>query len=58
MITEENCGTEIDHGVLAVGYGKEGENDYFLVKNSWGPQCGDNGFVKIGVAEGDGICGI
>ena len=58
MITEENCGTEIDHGVLAVGYGKEGENDYFLVKNSWGPQWGDNGFVKIGVAEGDGICGI
>ena len=58
MIDEESCGTEIDHGVLAVGFGKEGDHEYFLVKNSWGPQWGDNGFVKIGVAEGDGICGI
>ena len=58
MIDEESCGTEIDHGVLAVGFGKEGDREYFLVKNSWGPQWGDNGFVKIGVAEGDGICGI
>jgi C1A family cysteine protease len=44
--------------VLAVGYGKEGDSEYFLVKNSWGTQWGDNGFVKIGVAEGEGICGI
>jgi C1A family cysteine protease len=58
VIDEESCGTEIDHGVLAVGFGKEGDREYFLVKNSWGPQWGDNGFVKIGVAEGDGICGI
>ena len=58
MIDEESCGTEIDHGVLAVGFGKEGDREYFLVKNSWGPQWGDNGFVNIGVAEGDGICGI
>jgi len=58
VITDPACGTEIDHGVLAVGYGKEGDQEYFIVKNSWGAQWGDNGYVKIGVAEGQGVCGI
>jgi KDEL-tailed cysteine endopeptidase len=58
VITDPKCGTEIDHGVLAVGYGKEGDQEYFIVKNSWGAQWGDNGYVKIGIAEGEGICGI
>ena len=58
VITDAKCGTEIDHGVLAVGYGKEGDLEYFLVKNSWGAQWGDNGYVRIGVAPGEGICGI
>lgn len=44
--------------MLAVGYGREGDQEYFIVKNSWGAQWGDNGYVKIGIAEGEGICGI
>jgi len=55
VITGSSCGTQLDHGVLAVGYGTEDGEDYFLVKNSWGPSWGDNGFVKIGA---DNVCGI
>jgi len=29
-----------------------------LVKNSWGPQWGDAGFIKIALKDGAGICGI
>ncbi len=58
VLNTEECGTNIDHGVLAVGYGKDGNQEYFLVKNSWGPEWGDQGYIKIAVTSGKGTCGI
>lgn len=55
VITSPSCGTRLDHGVLAVGYGNESGTDYFLVKNSWGASWGDEGYVKLGA---DNICGM
>ena len=47
------CGHNLDHGVLVVGYGA----DYYIVKNSWGPTWGDKGYVMISNSSDD-ICGI
>lgn len=62
VLKNENCGVNLDHGVLIVGYGEENNGDmYWLVKNSWGPDWGDNGYVKIARTNStndSGVCGI
>jgi len=52
------CGTNLDHAVAAVGYGTEGGQEYYIVRNSWGASWGDQGYIKIAAVEGRGICGI
>jgi C1A family cysteine protease len=57
VVTTSTCGTKLDHGILAVGYGTEDGNDFFLVKNQWDTKWGDNGYIKIGAGDSN-ICGI
>ncbi len=54
----ETCGTELNHAIVMVGYGNHEGTDYWIVKNSWGTNWGESGYVKIAIKPGQGICGI
>ena len=55
----DGCPTSIDHAIVAVGYGYEGDQGYYIVRNSWGTGWGEDGYIKIGMQDGSvGICGI
>ena len=54
--TCKNGPDDVNHAVLAVGYGTENGTDYWIIKNSWGASWGDQGFFKM--QRGVNMCGI
>ena len=63
---DPDCGDQLDHGVLIVGYGTDilQDLDYWIVKNSWTSNWGDEGYIKIlrnyekYGGDSSGMCGI
>ena len=53
----ECSSTKLDHEVLAIGYGTYEGEEYYLVKNSWGPSWGMEGFFMIARGSSN-MCGL
>lgn len=68
VIDSTECGYATDHAVVVTGYGKDSDSglEYWLVRNSWGEDWGEDGYARIAItnspvdSDGNllGICGI
>eukprot|EP00035_Acanthoeca_spectabilis_P021757 m.440034 g.440034 ORF g.440034 m.440034 type:complete len:225 (+) comp18457_c0_seq1:81-755(+) len=57
VLNSPSCGKKVDHIVTIVGFNDEAVEPYWIVRNTWGPQWGESGYVRIEMSDKD-VCGI
>jgi len=55
-IIQWNCEANLNHAVQIVGYDKTGSTPHYIVRNSWGTDFGDKGYLYVAI--GSNLCGI
>ena len=58
VFSASQCDDRTDHAVLLVGYGKEDGRDYWIIKNSWGQDWGEGGYIRLSTDSGKNYCGM
>jgi len=63
IIPADLCTTndDLNHSMLAIGFGIENEIEYALIQNQWGSTWGDNGFSRLNLMtllSGHAVCTI
>jgi len=55
---EPKCSSvSLDHGVGCVGYGEESGKKYWIVRNSWGQDWGESGYIRM-IKDKNNQCGV
>ena len=56
----EECFGKPNHAALVVGYGTEEVKglEFWILRNSWGTEWGEDGYMRVAIQVGDGVCGI
>jgi len=56
ITTSSDCGTSLDHCVMITGYGTQDGTNYWWVRNSWGTDWGQSGYLQVQSMQD--VCGI
>nr|O97397.1 RecName: Full=Cathepsin L-like proteinase; Flags: Precursor [Phaedon cochleariae]CAA76927.1 thiol protease [Phaedon cochleariae] len=58
IFDDSSClGDNLHHGVNVVGYGIENGQKYWIIKNTWGADWGESGYIRL-IRDTDHSCGV